>query len=282
MKNGYCRLSHLRQAVNAEGTTAQDDALLAARDAASRYVEEFTGRRFYSETATAEYDGNGKTRLWLGWHSAEPFRADLIAPTTVKVDDNGDGSFELTLVENTDYWMHPDNPTVTNKPCEALDIVTGRTTSPQVAVWPNVRRNVQVVGKFGYSEITEVSGLTGTVADASTTTLTANATAAILIYPGDVILVESEQMYVSAVVTTALTVERGINGTTAASHTGAAIRIRRYPEDVERAVRADASRWLWRQAQGEYGDDRSMPWQAIRDTLWKYGKGGVGVGLAVG
>ncbi len=58
--------------------------------------------------------------------------------------------------------------------------------------------------------------------------------------------------------------------------------VRQREVETERAVRADASRWLWRQAQGEYGDDRSMPWQAIRDTLSKYSKGGVGVGLAVG
>lgn len=281
MKNGYCRLSTLARAVNADGVTGENTALLAARDAASRMVENVTGRRFYSEIATAEYDGNGRDRLWLGWHAAEPFRADLIAPTTVKVDDNLDGTFELTLVENIDYWLHPDNPTVTKVPAEALDIVSGRTTAPQIYCWPKSRRCVQVVGKFGYSEITELVGTTAEALDSSETGV--DLTSGHGLEVGDNFFVDSEEFYISAFDTpNTATVVRGINGTTAASHdTAASVYLRRYPEDIERAVVADAARWMWRNVQGDY-NERGMPWQAIRESLGSYGKGGVGQRLAVG
>lgn len=50
----------------------------------------------------------------------------------------------------------------------------------------------------------------------------------------------------------------------AAAHSAKQLYIRRYPEDVERAVRADAARYLWRMAQGlpSDGSFREM-WPAI-------------------
>ena len=49
------------------------------------------------------------------------------------------------------------------------------------------------------------------------------------------LLIESEQMYVSAVATGTATVVRGVNGTTAATHSAAAVSVAKYPACVERA-----------------------------------------------
>ena len=234
--NLYVRLPHLQADVaGAGGVSALQAQHLRAIDEASREVERYCNRRFYSEIATRYFDGNGKTDLWL---SPIPGEADLISVSALTVDDDDDGTYELTLVEDTDYRLMPANST----PKTHLQLLTRGT---QLSYWPRGQASIKVVGTWGWSEETEDSGLTGTVATTTGTTLTASASAATLVYPGDTIIVESEQMYVSAVVTTAITVVRGINGTTAAAHSAKSILIRRYPTDIEEAVRirVGASRW---------------------------------------
>jgi len=60
--------------------------------------------------------------------------------------------------------------------------------------------------------------------------------------PGQTILVESEQMFIESIATTTLTVIRGVNGTTAATHdTAKSIYIYQYPYDVWQAAMALSS-----------------------------------------
>ncbi len=68
------------------------------------------------------------------------------------------------------------------------------------------------------------SGITATVADDSSTTITVSADGTIL--PGMVITVESEDLYVTDTATGSVTATRGANGTTAAAHTAKAITIK--------------------------------------------------------
>ena len=61
----------------------------------------------------------------------------------------------------------------------------------------------------------------------------------------DTLLVNNEQMYVTAILTDTLTVERGVNGTTAASHSNLDnVSALRYPGGVIEATLMQASR-LW-------------------------------------
>lgn len=230
--NILARLPDVKADVAGLTGTTLDETYLRAMEAASREIEGRCGRRFYSQVATHYYDGNGKSSLLL------PTFDDLISVTTLKVDDDGDGTYELTLAADTDYWLWPDNST----PKRRIDI---NPESTQLAVFPRGRRRVQLVGKFGYSDEAIATALTGTVATTTGTTLTASADASVTVYPGDTIYVEDEQMYVSAVSTTSITVERGVNGTTAATHSAKTISVRRYPRPIEEAVklRVVAGRW---------------------------------------
>lgn len=276
--NNYARLPDVLAELNAEGITnvATHEDVLRSIARASAFVRNETRRIYHTETRTAQLNGSGDGQLWLQTAANEPYRSDLVSVTTLKVDEDGDGVFELTLVHNTDYWLLPANPTVTGQPARGLTLVVGRSTSPQITVWPKRPRCIELVGKFGHSETTEASGLTGTLADATDTTITTTegADTTGLIYPGDTLLIESEQVYVTAVATTTVTVERGVNGTTAAAHTSQALLIRRYPDDIERAVSAEAARWLWHAAGGyqpELGTTEfSQRWPSIRDTLRRY------------
>jgi hypothetical protein len=67
------------------------------------------------------------------------------------------------------------------------------------------------------------------------------------------ILVGTEQLYVTAVSTNTLTVKRGVNGTTAATHLiSAAVSLYQYPEDVTEACAIQASR-LFRRHEAPFG-----------------------------
>lgn len=236
--NTYGRLSHMKADVAGVTGADQDAIYLRALAAESREFEKACGGRFfYTLNATRHYDTRGGACLWL------PDYADIISITSLKFDEDGDGVYELTLTEGTDFWLWPES----SGPKRRIDLNTDYGSRSS---FPVGRRRVQVVGKFGHSEEWESTTITGTVASTSGTTLTASADASAIVYPGDMIKVEDEQMYVSAVVTTAITVERGVNGTTAATHSAAAITIRRYPRDIEQAIRARAVAGRWDNNQG--------------------------------
>ena len=79
---------------------------------------------------------------------------------------------------------------------------------------------------------------------ASDTTLTATDGAKFAV--GQTVLIDSEQLFISAISTNDLTVERGANGTTATAHDDASdISIYRYPRPVVEACAALAEQ-LWK------------------------------------
>ncbi len=238
--NGYARLNELkRDLAGVDGTTALDTTLATLCAEVSREFDRETGRHFYSVNATRLYSGDGGSRLYL--------TDDLLSVTSLKLDLDGDGAFETTV---TDYWLWPDNAGST-KPYRAIDL----DPLGSYTYFPRARRNVQVVGVFGYCSETEDSTLdTAEALDTSETGITLGASAASLIFLGDTIQIDSEQFEVTSVAGVELTVVRGINGTTAATHiSGASVLIRRYPRDVEEAVKERAAGIRWDTQSGYAG-----------------------------
>lgn len=242
--NNYARLSHVKTDIAGVGsTTTLDDVLVRAVEQASREYDREAQRQFYARQVTRYFTGSPRDRfnLWL------PF--DAASTTSLLLDADGDGAYEITLVVDTDYFAYREGEDA-NAPICRLEI---NPNGDQISCWPTAPRALKWTGLEGYSYELESSTLTtNEELDASETDVTVSASAASLIYPGDTIVVESEQMEVAAVSTTTLTVVRGINGTTAATHTTAkTVYVRRYPRDVERAVaeRVVGLRW---DSQGGY------------------------------
>lgn len=157
--------------------------------------------------------------------------------SALAVDNDNNGSYELTLVQDTDYrvWQFED----ADWPYELIYLDPNGT---QLSQWPTNPRNIRVAGVRGWSYETELTGQT--VANnplaSGGTTLTVAST--VDISNGETLVLDSEQVYVSAggdAAGTSLTIERAVNGATAAAHiSGTAIYRRRYPRRVEAAVRA--------------------------------------------
>ncbi|MGI8423581.1 MAG: hypothetical protein ACR2NO_05640 [Chloroflexota bacterium] len=271
MPNNYVRLPHVKADGGLTGTTF-DAALLRLIERVSRAFDSVCQRHFYSFAGTRYYPPSGADQLRLD---------DLISATSIKVDQSGLGTFATVLAAETDYWLWPYNRQ-SHEPARRVDL---NPYSTVLGAFSSTGRGVQVVGVFGYSQETEDSGLTGTLDSASDTTITANNDAAATIYAGDTLLIESEQVHVASVVTTTVTVVRGLNGTVAVAHTAKPLLIRRYPRDLEEATVLQVMR-LWRQQQtggaDAFGADGGMGFSTlypvIRDLLQPLMLHPVGVG----
>lgn len=230
--------------------TTDDAAYLTTLEGASRRVDGFTGRTrsgFGPRIASNVYDHDGSDYLDLD--------DDFIAVTSV-TSAASTGEAAGTLVADDDYLTRP-----TYGPIREL-IFPGLGTSTIGSGFGVIT----AVGTAGYSLETVNLGAMGTVSASSTAgTLTSGAA-----YPGMTLLADSEQMYVTAAVGgTALTLVRGVNGTTAAAHaTATTIYQYRYERDVESATRLVAQR-RWRQKEsgvtGDFGGG-AMPFGGHRDT----------------
>jgi len=241
--------STLDQAKTALGitTTADDAALLLHLEDASRHIDRHCGRVFFTEDATRYFDGRCGRVLYTD---------DFLALTEVATDSQLDNTFDGEVwTEDTDYSLWPDN----SWPKQGLaEIVNGRYS------WNGYARYVKLTGTWGYgdglsADPWEATTVTGTVATTTGTTLTLSADD--IIAPGHTLKIGTEQLYVSAVSTGVATVKRGVNGTTAAAHSTAAISTAQYPVDVTRAVAHVAMGLLSRAQHGPYKSERIGDYQ---------------------
>lgn len=139
--NGYCTLAEVRQLLgysNALETTS--DALIEkVVEAASRAIDGWCSRRFYTTTAdetkyfTAEY------------HDVLFPDIDIISITSLATDEDGDHTHEITWA-TTDYLLLPFNQP--NKTVIEAD-PEGRYN------FPKTKQGVKIIGKFGYCAIAD-------------------------------------------------------------------------------------------------------------------------------
>lgn len=245
--NNLARLGNLKADIAGIGASSLvlDDALSRLCDQVSREFEGAAGRRFSAYRAERYVHRHPRacgTELWLP--------EDLASVISVQVDDDGDDVYELTLTPDTDYFSWPYDAAQKGEPIYRLDV---NPNSSNLSSWPTARRSVKVTGLWGYSyELQDTTLTASAIGTTSATAVTVSAAADLLVFQGDTIVVDSEQMEVVAVMATALTVTRGINGTVAATHAnGAPVYVRRYPREVEARVaeRVVGLRW---DAQGGY------------------------------
>lgn len=122
---------------------------------------------------------------------------DLLAVTTIKIDEDQDGTYDETALASTEYELLPRN----TEPKRVISMTDYGTTY----AWP-ARSRVQVVGRWGYCDDTKAAGALAEALDNSETAV--DVTNASLIDVGDTILVDTEQMFVAerSVLTTGTTV----------------------------------------------------------------------------
>lgn len=153
--NTYVELETFKSTAQLSGDTHADQDILVALIAASRGIDEALGRRFWADADALQahyYTPEVAARLYID---------DLVTLTTLKIDENGDGTFEDTWTANTDFVLGPLNAAAEGKPYEHIDVHPRSTVTLPVG-YP---RSVQVTGKFGWATVpAQIKTLTTLVA----------------------------------------------------------------------------------------------------------------------
>lgn len=208
-------------------------------EAASRDVDRYTRRFFFSELKTLTFDGKGETFLVV---------PDLISVTSLKLDENRDRVYETTLAATDFYLMRPRH----ERPYDAVPKtrIVLDTQNGDFALFQWQEKLILLEAEWGFGNDTEDTGQTvqdTTEQDATQKTLLVTDGSALSV--GMTLLLGTEQEYVSGVEGPTATVARGVNGTTAAVHTnGATINRVVYPRPVADATLIQSIR-LWKRTQ---------------------------------
>lgn len=233
-------------------STAHDARLRQLAESVSRGIDRYDGRVLHPHTRTLYLDGPGGTTF---------ITPDIIAVTSLKEDSNGDGTFDTTWA-TADYHLAPYNADPTNDwggPYRKL-LVNAASTGTQEEFLRG-QRNYEIVGTFGYISVTEDTGrsLSGSH-DATATSLVLSGTPEGAIGIGDVLSIgtASEQLYVTGIGSgagTTITVERGVNGSTAGSHgSGDTISAYQHPEPIREAALIQCAR-LWQRRNSGFASE---------------------------
>ena len=244
MSNAYASLTALKSSgvLNLTGT-AEDGRLRTLLESVSRQVDAYTMRTFFCQKDTRYFAGNGALVFYPSW--------DLISVDTLKEDENADGSFNDTWA-TTDYelWPYDASPTAdsdSSRPYLSLQINTK--SNGTKGVWQPNQRAFELVGLFGNSERKKLAtALNGGISSSATSVGVASGAALEIL---ETIKVEDEQMYITNISTNTLTVERGVNGTTAASHSDSDdVYAIEYPGPIVEGTLMQAGRLWTRRASG--------------------------------
>lgn len=257
MSHTYASVEDFKKFTIDGGDSAWDESdamLLTLLEGASRRVDAWAARSDFGSgygprVGTNRYDHDGSSTVLLD--------DDLLGVTGITITE-GTGGGTVNLAIDTDYYLRP-----YGGPPYTEIVFTGIGQGPRSGL-----RVLSVAGTFGFAAET-VGGLTMGTVSASATSVTLSGG---LAYAGQTILAESEHIYITASTGgTALTIVRGVNGTTAAVHAaGLAVSVYRYPREVVTATLQVAQR-RHRSAQagltGDFGGG-NLPATGNRDSEW--------------
>jgi hypothetical protein len=137
--NGYTTLADVKTLLRITSADIADDSVIERMvENASRLFDRETNRRFYTSTSD-------ETRVFTASSEEEVRTDDIISITSVKIDQDYDRVYEITLTAS-EYDTLPDNASMRGVPITSLATVP----LPSV-VFPTQTKGVQIVGKFGYS-----------------------------------------------------------------------------------------------------------------------------------
>lgn len=240
--------------------TTYDDLLLTLLDEASRSIDRDCHRHFFCETKSLIIDGTNRLYLYLP--------DDLLSITTLGGDSEDDRTFDgETLVENTDFVAMCSPTKIAGYPKNVLFNLPNATYA-----FTSGTQFYQLAGSWGYGDGLRAAPwdsitITGTVATVDGTTLTISAVGSLK--AGMTILIDSEQMFVSAVTSGAsptATIVRGVNGTTAATHTGKTIYAAAYPSRIAMATLARATALYRNLSASDFASERIGDYAYTRMT----------------
>ena len=135
MANEYCTVAEVKSRLDITDN-ANDTEIAGVIEAVSRAIDTDRGRVFYTATATRYYSPRWDDYLLID---------DCQSVTTLQSDEDGDGTFETTWTEDTDFFLMP----FTGPPYDQIVLTTNGNYT-----FPIFNRSVKITGVFGYSATT--------------------------------------------------------------------------------------------------------------------------------
>ena len=148
--NGYVTLDQMVTEIGTGADPSKGVAAEAAITAASRQIDDYTGRRFWRDAVVVarEFYADDAGELM-----SMPGAVMDISTTTgliVKLDDGDNGTFSRTLTINTDYVLTPANAADDGEPFTSIRLVDGNYYFPRSS---SGRPGVQVTARFGFTAV---------------------------------------------------------------------------------------------------------------------------------
>lgn len=140
--NGYATVTNYKARHDIEDND-DDIAIEAYINAVSRLIDGIRGERFYTTTSdeTRYFDAHKWDYLHTGIR--------IVSITTLKTDNDNDGTYEYTWTDGTDYYLMPYNASLDGEPYRWIETApNGNYSFPK-----GVQKGVQIVGKFGWSTV---------------------------------------------------------------------------------------------------------------------------------
>lgn len=245
-RNLYCSLDAAKRTANTT-STARDTVWLEKIEAASRRIDLFCGRHFYTMIGIRYFDAACRNEVWVD---------DFLALSALAMDSELDGTFDgEAWTEGVDWVSRPYN----QFPKCAIELHVNGNYS-----FTSQRRYIKATGTWGYGDGRSASpwsaiGVTGTLSDASDTSMVISVSDGLEV--GQTVQAETEQIYISAVSGTTATVVREMNGTTAAAHSAVALYAAQYPPTVVRACATLAGGMMARDGYAGFKSERIGDYQ---------------------
>jgi uncharacterized phiE125 gp8 family phage protein len=135
--NGYLTVAEMKARLDLTGT-AHDAVLDSMITAASRQVDAYTGRTFFTTT--------GDRYLTAIWPDYLILPYDAVAITAIATDNDGDRVYEMAWA-STDYDLEPEDAPARGEPYVAI-----RVSPSSTRLFPvRVARGVRITGTWGYA-----------------------------------------------------------------------------------------------------------------------------------
>lgn len=136
--SNYLAATALKDTLEITGETYADADIDTAIATASRVIDAYKNTQFFPTSSTCLY-------------TADPCNPtlkidDVNTLTSVNIDMDGDGVFEVIWANGTDFYLEPVNAALIGVPFDQITIrrLSGR-------VWPSYQYAIQVVGSFGWA-----------------------------------------------------------------------------------------------------------------------------------
>jgi hypothetical protein len=189
--------------------TASDTLLLSVIDGVSRDIDEYCRRWFFPVDQVRYFETDDPNEL-------EVPHLDILAVSQIDLDYDDDGVYETTWMANSgNFYLEPVDAQqqIPAKPYWSIEIYKRVN-----AYFPiDLEKSIKVTGTFGYFDQRTVTTTVHTAFNSAATSIAlhnANTTLEV----NQHIRIDSEQLFITAINGVNVTVTRGVNGTTAASH----------------------------------------------------------------